>query len=177
MDAGLTPQILVNATVAGVDVPNEFVKDGAIVLNVHDRAVRDLDIGNETVNFSARFSGRPRNVLVPMEAVLAIYARENGQGLFFELPGTSSGDEQDATTLTDAGGGTVRSGPRKLEDVSSQNESNVSADMTSVGHDTVNSKDPSRDSKEGPASRNKPSDKKSDGKAGDKSARGHLKLV
>ncbi len=87
VDAGLTPQILVNATVDGVDVPAEHVKDGAIVLNVHDRAVRDLDMNNESVSFSARFAGRARSIFVPVDAVLAIYARENGQGLFFEVPG------------------------------------------------------------------------------------------
>jgi stringent starvation protein B len=86
MDAGLTPQLLVQAGGAGVDVPTEFVQNGAIVLNVHDRAVRSLDMGNEFISFSARFSGRARNVVVPVEAVLAIYARENGQGLFFEPP-------------------------------------------------------------------------------------------
>jgi stringent starvation protein B len=86
MDAGLTPQILVNAALAGVDVPREFVQDGAIVLNVHDRAVKDLQMSNESVSFSARFAGQARGIFVPVEAVLAIYARENGQGLFFEIP-------------------------------------------------------------------------------------------
>lgn len=85
-DAGLTPQILVNARHEGVSVPKEYVKDGGIVLNIHDRAVRDLRMDNESVSFSARFAGQSRNVFVPMEAILAVYARENGQGLFFEVP-------------------------------------------------------------------------------------------
>ncbi len=85
MDSGLTPQILVNAKIEGVDVPREFIQDSAIVLNVHDRAVQGLEMTNESVSFSARFSGQARQVFVPIEAILAIYARENGQGLFFEL--------------------------------------------------------------------------------------------
>lgn len=84
MEAGLTPQILVNAAHQGVSVPVEFVRDGAIVLNLHDRAVRNLRMDNDAVSFSARFGGQARNVHVPIDAVLAIYARENGQGLFFE---------------------------------------------------------------------------------------------
>lgn len=112
MDAGLTPQILVHAGSPGVQVPSEFVQDDAIVLNVHDRAVRSLEMGNEFISFSARFSGRPRNVFVPVESVLAIYARENGQGLFFEPPGTpnravddiaSPGSEAGSPQLPDEG--------------------------------------------------------------------------
>src|SRR5690606_1446838 len=79
-------QILVDAGVSGVDVPPEFVRDGAIVLNIHERAVRGLDMGDEALVFSARFSGRPRSLYVPVAAVRAVYARENGQGLFFDAP-------------------------------------------------------------------------------------------
>lgn len=87
MDAGFTPQILVQAGYPGVQVPTEYVKDGAIVLNIHDRAVRELAMDNDAVSFSARFGGQPRRLYVPTEAIVAVYARENGQGLFFEVPG------------------------------------------------------------------------------------------
>ncbi|KAA3632116.1 MAG: ClpXP protease specificity-enhancing factor [Proteobacteria bacterium] len=100
-DAGLTPQILVDARFDGVTVPTEFVKDGAIVLNIHDRAVRDLQMDNEAVSFSARFAGQVRSVYVPMGAVLAIYARENGQGLFFEVPGHEAPAEGESSAPVD----------------------------------------------------------------------------
>jgi stringent starvation protein B len=84
MDNQFTPQILVTDAVSGVVVPKNHVKDGHIVFNVHMNAVKDLHMGNETIRFSARFSGKPVDIEVPVEAVLAIYARENGQGIFFQ---------------------------------------------------------------------------------------------
>lgn len=84
MDNELTPQILVTDSVSGVIVPKNHVKDGHIVFNIHINAVKDLQMGNETINFSARFSGKAVQIEVPIEAVLAIYARENGQGIFFQ---------------------------------------------------------------------------------------------
>lgn len=83
-DNQLTPYLLVDATSAGVQVPAAFVKDGRIVLNIAMGAVRDLLLRNEDVSFSARFGGVPMQVYVPMAAVLAIYSRENGQGMFFD---------------------------------------------------------------------------------------------
>lgn len=83
-DNGLTPYLLVDATRPGVQVPTPFVKDGRIVLNVAPGAVRDLFLHNTEVSFSARFGGVPMQVFVPMGAVLAIYSRENGQGMFFD---------------------------------------------------------------------------------------------
>ncbi len=84
MDNQLTPQILVTDSVSGVLVPKTHVKDGHIVFNIHINAVKDLQMGNETISFSARFSGKAVQIEVPVEAVLAIYARENGQGIFFQ---------------------------------------------------------------------------------------------
>nr|WP_086938338.1 ClpXP protease specificity-enhancing factor [Thaumasiovibrio occultus] len=80
----LTPHLMVDATLPGVRVPLEFVRDGQIVLNVAPRAVGNLDLGNEAVMFQARFGGRPHSVIVPIYAVVAIYARENGAGKMFE---------------------------------------------------------------------------------------------
>ena len=82
-DNGLTPHLLVDATVAGVQVPASAIQDGRIVLNVAARAVSQFDVGNDSVRFLARFSGVSQTVQVPMAAVLAIYARENNQGMMF----------------------------------------------------------------------------------------------
>ena len=80
----LTPHLVVDATLPGVQVPMEFVSDGQIILNIAPRAVGNLELGDEAVSFNARFSGRPHSVIVPMFAALAIYARENGAGTMFE---------------------------------------------------------------------------------------------
>jgi stringent starvation protein B len=80
-DNGLTPHLLVDATRPQVLVPTHAVKDGRIVLNVAQRAVAGLEMTNDFIRFSARFGGVSHNVSVPVSAVLAIYARENGQGM------------------------------------------------------------------------------------------------
>ncbi len=102
---GMTPHILVNAELTGVQVPTEFVHDGRIILNIAPSAVQGLALGNEQVEFNARFGGVPRSVTVPMFAVLAIYARENGRGMVFPEDDTpppsdpgGGGDEADAGT-------------------------------------------------------------------------------
>jgi stringent starvation protein B len=83
-DNGLTPHLLV--TVNGqTRVPMAYVKDGEIVLNLNYSATKDLLIGNEAITFSARFNGVATNLHIPMSAVRGIFARENGQGMFFEL--------------------------------------------------------------------------------------------
>jgi stringent starvation protein B len=82
-DNSLTPYIAVDATIEGVMVPTQHVHDGQIVLGVAMSAVRDLDISNEAVTFSARFGGVPQHVYVPVMAVMAIYASENAQGMAF----------------------------------------------------------------------------------------------
>ena len=83
LDNGFTPQIAVNATVAGVQVPASHVREGSIVLNIHPQAVHQLELGNDTISFFARFAGKSEPVVVPVTAVLAIYARENGRGIQF----------------------------------------------------------------------------------------------
>ncbi|ANX02975.1 ClpXP protease specificity-enhancing factor [Immundisolibacter cernigliae] len=89
-DNGLTPQILVDATLDGVSVPQEHVKAGKIVLNIAQRATTRRDLANEYVSFGARFGGVAREVWVPMLAVLAVYARENGQGMTFPTEETDT---------------------------------------------------------------------------------------
>lgn len=83
VDNDLTPQILVTASVPGVVVPVQYVKSGKIVLNISPAAVRGLEIGNDRVCFGGRFAGRPYDISLPVTAVEAIYARENGKGLVF----------------------------------------------------------------------------------------------
>ena len=80
-DNGMTPHILVDARQPGVRVPAHAVKDGRIVLNIADRAVGRLEMDNDSVRFSARFGGVSQTVVVPVGAILAIYARETGQGM------------------------------------------------------------------------------------------------
>lgn len=82
-DSGLTPQLIVDATVEGVDVPAEYVRDGKIVLNLSMQAVRGLNLGNEAISCSARFGGVARELWLPMPAVLGIYAQETGEGIAF----------------------------------------------------------------------------------------------
>ena len=82
-DNDQTPHIVVDANVDGVVVPQEHIKDGKIVLNLSYAAISDLVIGNESLEFGARFGGVPFAVEVPVQAVMGIYARETGQGMIF----------------------------------------------------------------------------------------------
>lgn len=84
VDNNATPYVLIDTTLPNVRVPTQYVKDGKIVLNMAPHAVKDLFIRNEGITFSARFGGVPMLVSAPMAAVAAIYARENGQGMFFD---------------------------------------------------------------------------------------------
>lgn len=90
VDNNLTPHLIVVVN-SQTRVPMAYVKDGEIVLNVNYGATKDLHIDNESVVFSARFGGISQNIYVPMNAVKGIFARENGQGLFFEI----SADQND----------------------------------------------------------------------------------
>ena len=83
LDNEMTPYLVVDAGLQGVQVPQEFVTDGQIVLNICPSAVVGLSIDNEAVEFSARFGGVPMQVYVPFTAIMAIYAKENGQGMVF----------------------------------------------------------------------------------------------
>ena len=83
-DNEFTPQVLVNASAEGVEVPSAHVVDGQIVLNVSSSAVQLHVMDNECLSFSARFSGVEQDIYLPMDSILAIFARENSQGIFFE---------------------------------------------------------------------------------------------
>ena len=90
VDSGLTPYLMVDATSDEVVVPPDSVSAGRILLNISGNAVRDLDLGDELVSFSARFSGTPFAVSVPVTRVIAIYARETNEGMMFESESSPS---------------------------------------------------------------------------------------
>lgn len=109
VDNDLTPHLVVAAMLPGVRVPEEFIQDGQIILNIAPRAVGNLELGNEAITFNARFGGRPHSVIVPLYAVQAIYARENGAGTMFEpeegyMDEFEEGliEEEDTTSLAEA---------------------------------------------------------------------------
>ena len=93
---GFTPYVAVKVD-ASVQVPREYVQGGEIVLNVSMDATSSLKLGNDFIEFKARFGGKPRDIMVPIHRVMAIYARENGQGMAFPV----SDDETPGATLTE----------------------------------------------------------------------------
>ena len=95
-DNALTPYVVVVVN-EQVQVPREFVKDGEIVLNISFDATSALQLGNEFIEFKARFGGVPRDILVPISQVAAIFAKENGQGMAFPRP-SAQGDKSTAPT-------------------------------------------------------------------------------
>lgn len=101
LDNDCTPYVVVNAWMEEVMVPQEYVKDGQIVLNISPVAVQALVMTNEALEFSGRFGGIPTPVYVPVGAIMGIYARENGQGMVFETgspeapPPAPSGDHDE----------------------------------------------------------------------------------
>ena len=110
-DNGFTPYVAVMVD-DSVQVPREYVRDGEIVLNISMDATQALKLGNVFIEFTARFSGVARNIVVPMERVVAIYARENGQGMTFPqqvssgaatAPGADSADASAAHEGESAG--------------------------------------------------------------------------
>src|SRR5574343_824140 len=114
-DNGFTPFIAV-AVDASVNVPQEYVRDGEIVLNISMDATSGLLIGNEAIEFKGRFGGVARDIYVPVRRVLAIYARENGQGMAFPLsdPGEDIAETDDARGTETPARGAVRSAGPKL---------------------------------------------------------------
>lgn len=96
VDNHSTPYIVVAADLPGVDVPREYVENGRIILNISPHAVRELLLENSHVCFNARFGGTPYDVYIPMRAITAIYAKENGRGMVFK--------EEDFRTEEEDGG-------------------------------------------------------------------------
>ncbi len=83
-DSGYTPHILVNSDKTGVLAPKGFASDGKIILNIVSSATEGRVITNKSISFKTRFNGRPEKIIVPCNAVLSIYAKENGEGMFFD---------------------------------------------------------------------------------------------
>lgn len=101
VDSGFTPHLLV-AVNAQTRVPMAYVKAGEIVLNLNYSATKDLHIDNEAIVFSARFGGVSQNLYVPMDAVKGIFARENGQGMFFEVATQQSVNKSEGQATSDS---------------------------------------------------------------------------
>lgn len=105
LDNQTTPYVLVNTHYEGVIVPEEYVKDNKIVLNLAPDAIHDLQIDNEWISFSARFSGKAMDLFIPVSSVQAIYGKENNEGMFFPdeeapLPSPSTSPTAPTTTKT-----------------------------------------------------------------------------
>lgn len=97
-DNGMTPHLLVDVAVDGVLVPTEHVQNGKIILNIAPMAVSSLVLGDDEITFSARFSGQSMGIVIPVQAVLAVYAKENGQGMMFS-------EDDGAVSASDDGDG------------------------------------------------------------------------
>lgn len=112
VDNDLTPYLVVDAGVQGVHVPEDYVTNGQIILNVSPGAVNSLSVEDDAIEFQARFGGVPMQVYIPVVAVMAIYAKENGQGMVFGAePGAPEPppfDESPTTPTTSAPGNTQK---------------------------------------------------------------------
>jgi stringent starvation protein B len=112
-DNDMTPHLLVDAGQAGVQVPSHTVKDGKVVLNIAARAVGSLELGNEAVQFTARFGGVSHPVYVPISAILAIYARETGQGMALPEDASAAGTDGEPPTPPSDPGGSEPAPPKR----------------------------------------------------------------
>ena len=99
-DSSFTPHILVNSEKAGVSIPEGFASEGKIVLNIASSATEDRAITNKSISFKARFNGRPEKIIVPCNAVLSIYAKESGEGMFFDNKSAPLDQEDQKPKLT-----------------------------------------------------------------------------
>lgn len=84
IDNQLTPYLLIDAQNSDAQLPEDYIKNGKIVLNIRPEVIQGINLGNEEIQFNARFSGKPLHIVFPTVAVLAIYAKENRKGMFFE---------------------------------------------------------------------------------------------
>jgi len=112
-DNDLTPYVLVDARAEGVRVPPFAVKEGQVVLNLAMRAVENLELGNDLIRFRARFSGHSHDILVPIAAVRAIYAQENGQGMMFPPDAAQNAEQGSEPPSGEPEGPKPAQGPKK----------------------------------------------------------------
>jgi len=109
-DQGFTPYVAVKVD-GTVQVPREYVQGDEIVLNISMDATSGLKLGNEFIEFKARFGGKARDIMVPMNRVMAIYARENGQGMAFPVSDTDPAESAQAQPKADLGTPVTEGGP------------------------------------------------------------------
>ncbi|RVU84083.1 ClpXP protease specificity-enhancing factor [Leucothrix sargassi] len=96
LDNDMTPHVLIDADLPNVEVPRQYVEEGRIVLNISPSAIQQFAIDNDCLGFSARFGGKPFAIYAPINAVRAIYAAENSEGMMFELLPTTEQPEADS---------------------------------------------------------------------------------
>lgn len=114
VDNEMTPHVVVDAYYPDVSVPQQYVTKGQITLNIAPRAVATLDLGNDALFFNTRFGGIPTDVFVPVQAVLGIFAKENGHGMMFEPePPPSTDGPAPADTASAPAGKGASPRPRK----------------------------------------------------------------
>jgi stringent starvation protein B len=104
-DSGHTPHVIVDAERAGTEVPKAYVKEGKIVLNLSPSATQRLKLGNDEIEFDARFAGVVHHVRFPVAAVMGIYARETGEGMVFSESDLGPEPPKGPTTSNEDGGG------------------------------------------------------------------------
>ncbi len=92
VDSKCTPLLVVDATLPRCNVPKEYIENGEIILNISPEAIRDMKINTQVIEFKASFSGIAHLISAPIRAVLAVYAEENGQGMFFDVENEEEGD-------------------------------------------------------------------------------------
>ncbi len=156
LDNNCTPYIMVDATLPFVDVPQQFVHDGKIILNILPSATHNLNLGDDWITFSARFSGIPQNINIPIGAIAAIYAQENGEGMGFQTEPLNEKNshyiEKNQSLSTNKKGKEKQQGP-KLGVISSrqdeENEKNNSNNHQK-GKEEDNNTSPPNNKKTGP---------------------------
>ena len=103
LDNGTTPYILVDTGSEQVQIPAGIANDGKVVLNLAPQAIQDLEMTNSHISFSARFNGVAEDIFCPMTSLMAIYARENGEGMMFPPEDGEAGDDDDSTITKPSG--------------------------------------------------------------------------
>ena len=185
VDNNCTPYILVDATHPNAQVPNEYVQDGRIVLNISPTAVMSLNIGPDALEFGGRFSGVARSLYVPMEALLGIYARENGQGMLFNgnEPIISSGSAEVGVGAEDGDAGdedhSLEGSSDDLFAGKPSSKDEAKARLSSVSDTAGNKAGKATESSDGNDSDDEPPTQPGGGKAGGKvkPSRPSLKVV
>ncbi|TAN02517.1 MAG: ClpXP protease specificity-enhancing factor [Rhodanobacteraceae bacterium] len=128
-DNGLTPYIVVDAGKPGVQVPPQAITEGKVVLNLAPRAVARLEIGNDAITFMARFGGVSHSVSVPVAAVQAIYARENGQGMLMaeDAPGTAPAVSASGTAPAKSAAPALQAVPAPAQDATASDDGDTAS--------------------------------------------------